>query len=559
MSRAPLAVLAGLLLAAAAAAQAPYLFLGKNRAAWSKDLADKDASVRRSAAFALGKLGANADADLNRLLALTRADPDAGARAAAAVAVGEIAADLKDGARTYASAALPVLRQALKEDADARVRRGAVYALGAFGPAMAPAVEDVRAALKDRSAGVRQNAAWALGRLGKDAPRDVVDDLATALQDKAALVRRDAATALGEIGLPGARGGVGPLIELVEGEYRLWQEKAPQADQVVLRTALEKLVNLVEEKDRGRSGAIVPLLRDEDPDTSRLAALVLANMGGPDALLAISVLRRVLNEDEPRNQETAAAVLARFGKDAAPAVRDLAAALSDRKRSPGTRRNAALALAAMQKEAEPAVPALLEVLRDRDPRNAELRTYAAEALMWVPYPGNRAAMDEMVKVLKDTRDDLNVRLRCVWATRSVRPLTQHGAQDALVEVLDEPGEQNKIIPYEAARSLALVLGEGAPPKALGPLLRMLEDPNLFVYKGTSARATDVGGESRGPGSETQVQRGGKGNYMAAEALGAMRGTAKTPQIVAALKRATMDEDKRLREAAAQALKDIGAD
>jgi hypothetical protein len=88
---------------------------------------------------------------------------------------------------------------------------------------------------------------------------------------------------------------------------------------------------------------------------------------------------------------------------------------------------------------------------------------------------------------------------------------------------------------------------------------MLEDPNLFVYKGTSARATDVGGESKGPGSETQVQRGGKGNYMAAEALGAMKGTAKTPQIVAALKRATMDEDKRLREAAAQALKDIGAE
>jgi HEAT repeat protein len=564
MLRALLASLAALLLATATPAQAPFTFLEKNRVAWARDLTSPDASARRSAAFALGKLGANADAELGKLLDRVSKDPDAGVRAAAAAAVGDIALDLKAGAGLAMrdNNALPRLTQALKNDADARVRRGAVYAIGAFGTTAAPALADIRNALKDQSPAVRQNAAWALGRLGKDVPRDAVEDLATALRDQAPLVRRDAATALGDIGLPAAKPGVVPLIELIGTEH----QAGSSGDQVVLRTALEKLVNLVGPEHQSRSGVIKPLLLDEDPvtkqkqdpDTQRLAALVLGNMGGPDAKAALAVLCRVLRKDEPRNEETAAAILGNLGKDAADAVGDLADAL-DAKRTPGTRRNAALALGKIGPDAARAVPNLVGILKDRGPNNAELRKYAAEALMQINYPANREAMPELIKVLRDRSDDLQVRLRCLWALRMVKPLTEHGAQDALVEALDEPGEMNKIIRYEAARSLAILLQTDAPLKAIGPLLQMLEDPNLFVYKGASAKATDVGGENKGPESQAQEMRGGKGNYMAAEALGAMQFRAKRDDVIAALRKAAMDPDEPLSKAAKQALKEIGAD
>jgi HEAT repeat protein len=571
MLRALLASLAALLLATATPAQAPFTFLEKDRRAWARDLTSPDASARRSAAFALGKLGANADAELGKLLALVLKDPDAGVRAAAATAVGDIAFDLKAGAGLAMKDknALPILTQALKNDADARVRRGAVYAIGAFGTAAAPALADVRGALHDRAApAVRQNAAWALGRLGKDAPREAVEELANALQDQAPLVRRDAATALGEIGLPGAKPGVVKLIDLVGSEHQL----GSNGDQVVLRTALETLVNLVGEEHRPKAGVIKPLVLDkdpvtgqvQDPDTQRLAALVLGNMGGPDAVAALAVLSRVLNDPDPRNQETAAAILGNLGKDAAPAVGELAEILVDPKRTPGTRRNAALALRAIGPDAARAVPALVAVLKDRN-GNAEVRKYVAEALMQINYPANREAIPELIKVLRDRSDDLQVRLRALWAVRMVKPLTELGALEALEEALDEPGQQNKIIRYEAGHSLAKLLQTEATPRVVKPLLEMLEDPDLFIYKGASAKAQDVGGEKKGPESQAQEQRGGKGNFMAAEALGALQNgkalqdKGKRDDVIAALRKAANDPDEPLSKAAKQALKEIGAD
>ena len=58
------------------------------------------------------------------------------------------------------------LRKMLKEEKDARARRSAACAVGNFGPDAADAVPDLVTALGHKDALVRQNVAWALGRIG---------------------------------------------------------------------------------------------------------------------------------------------------------------------------------------------------------------------------------------------------------------------------------------------------------------------------------------------------------------------------------------------------------
>src|SRR5205807_1642508 len=129
-----------------------------------------------------------------------------------------------------------------RNDPSPNVRRSAAYALGAFGPQAAPALPALRKALGRRGgaaredaawAGVRQNAAWAIGRLGK-AGGDGAEDVGRLLTDKDALVRRDAAGALGALGKQAGQAGVRPLLALFKTER----------DEVVRKAALDALSGL---------------------------------------------------------------------------------------------------------------------------------------------------------------------------------------------------------------------------------------------------------------------------------------------------------------------------
>jgi hypothetical protein len=71
------------------------LFLGKSAEAWRKDLSDADASVRRSAAFALGRMGEEARGAVPHLVRRLQEDTDAGVRDMAASAIGDIARSIK--------------------------------------------------------------------------------------------------------------------------------------------------------------------------------------------------------------------------------------------------------------------------------------------------------------------------------------------------------------------------------------------------------------------------------------------------------------------------------
>src|SRR5262249_24080218 len=104
-------------------------FLGKPLKAWLNDLDSDDGTVRRNAAFALGRMGEGAAGEVKRLVHMLQRDQDTRVKEAAAFALGEIGIA---GLDTFAD--LPEeLVDRLSREKDALVRRSIVVALGSLG------------------------------------------------------------------------------------------------------------------------------------------------------------------------------------------------------------------------------------------------------------------------------------------------------------------------------------------------------------------------------------------------------------------------------------------
>ncbi len=543
-----LALLSSLLASRACFSQ-PDSFLGRSHNQWLADLRSKQPAQRRSAAFALGRMGAASLDAVGLLQDRLASDPDTGVREMAAMAVGDIVSALRSTGRILDAEVVVALQKALEGDQQARVRRAAAYALGCFGRDGAPAaVESLKKALKSENASVRQNAAWALGQLGEVGPTGV-QQLAALLADPDPLVRRDTATALAALGKKAAASSVPRLLAMLAHEH----------DGVVRNTVLDALVRLAGPENRGEpSDALVELLKDSDPQTRNAAALALAAIGGPRALSAVPVLQQALHDEDPHVQELAAAALSSLGPDAAPAVVDLARILKDA-RDPATRRNAAVALGLIGREIgpaiKPAVPVLVEALERNQPR--AVRQHAAEALAQIHFPQNEEAVPALVRAI-DRDPDILVRQRCIWALFNFRDLEKYNTREVLTRVLDEKGYQHALVRYDAARLLANVLSSDAPDKVADVLLEMLNNKTLRVFNGTDARVRGAGNEAEGAQAGLEANLGGDARFMAAEALGWLGDKAAGRRdVVAALKAASADRDLRLRQTARQALKAIG--
>jgi HEAT repeat protein len=333
---------------------------------------------------------------------------------------------------------------------------------------------------------------------------------------------------------------VRPLLALIQNE----------PDEVVKRNALEKLVSLVGPEDAAVAAQVKPLLQNDDPDTVRLAAYVLANIGGASAIPALPVLRDALKDEDPEAQELAAAGLAAVGPEAAPAIPELARALAEAK-SAAVRRNSALALGKIGPNARAAVPALGRAL---DPKEEfAVRMQAAEALHHISYPGNEQAIPAILDVIQKDAD-ARVRHRCVWALFDVRDVERHGIVAPLAKVLEETEPTTVFVRYDAARLLAFRLRERAPDKVVDTLLDMLKNRDLIVFRGTDAKVVGAGSEASAGQSAVRENQGGDGRYMAAEAIQHLGAKAKSRKdVMDALKAATTDSDKMLRDAAQKAL------
>jgi HEAT repeat protein len=519
-------------------------FLGKRLPEWLSGLDNRDAAVRRSSAFALGKMGADGYRAVPGLVKRLGQDQDAGVREAAAAALGDVAAATRGGGRALYGDAGAALEKALS-DADPRVKRSAAYALGCFGTNAGAASTALKKALKDGSPTVRRNAAWALGRLGPAADADAVTDLCDLLTDPEGAVRRDASGALGALGRPKGLAGVAPLLRLAKSEK----------ETVVLKTALDALAKLAGPDHRDGVSALTPLLSNEDPEVARAAAFVMGNVGGEPAVAALPVLRQALRDDDPLVQGLAAAALAGIGPEAEPAVLDLAAAISDG-RDAVVRRNAAIALGHLKEKAKPAVPALVKALKPPTP--TEVRQYAAEALAHMRYPANEEAIPAALEAIRKDSDP-TVRQRCVWALFALKDLERFGADKVLAEVLETKDESGVMVRYDSARCLAFAMGPRAPARTADVLLHMLRNRDLLVYNRTDAKVEGSGSEATRGQSGVAQNLGGDARFMAAEALGWLKASAaKRKDVIDALKEAAKDKDEKLRDKAEKALKELGA-
>lgn len=527
------------------------VFLGQSRNQWITDLSNPKPAVRRSAAFALGRM---TGPDTFRfvffpLLERFQKDDDASVREMAATALGNVVQPLTTSNRVLApenlSDVLGALQKGLTEDKEPRVKRASAFALGCLGRSALPAAANLKTALKDANASVRQNAAWALGQIGKEAG-ETVGGLVDLLGDANALVRRDAAGALGAMqGAAGADDAVAPLLQVL----------AKDKDEVVRKTTLESLARLAgpKHKDAPTAG-LERLLEDREPETQLNAALVLAQIGGPKALPAIEALRKALKDKDASTTALASAALGRLGPDAAPAVVDLANALKG-SADETTRRNAALALAAIGERAKPAVPVLAEALDAKVP--VQVRQHAAEALARLEFPTNEAALSAVVKAIATDTDPLT-RQRSVWALFKLPDLDRDNAKSVLTKVLDETSMEHALVRYDAARLLANKLEANAPDRTPDVLLEMLQNKTLKVYNKTET--TVEGGRSEAGVGRSGIEQnlGGDARYMPAEALGWLMDKArKRKDVISALKEAAKEPDPRLRDAAKKSLEVLG--
>ncbi len=562
-----LLVLLALLVPACVPANAQSaFFLSRGLGEWLGELESaKRPASRRSAAFALGRMGSIAGMAIPELARRISDDPDAGVRDMSAAALGDIVLSMRHFAldEQWKKAGAPLMA-ALGHD-DPRVRRSAAYALGTFGSVAALSAKPLKKALRDSNASVRQNAAWALGRIGAAADGPMVADLCDLLGDANALVRRDAAAALKTIGEKADavlfKRAVKPLLEMVNKER----------DEVARNAALETLATRTGPEHADLAGDVYPLLESKDPNTVRNAAFVLGNMGGEPARRALPELQKALRDPDPAVQELAAASLSHAGKEAIPAIDDLARLLTVSV-EPKVRVNCALALAQMGGEiaaaVRSAVPALADALKatvrpgDDPYRKHEydkVRIYAAEALSRIRPPHNEAAM---AAVREAIRSDSNkhVRHRCVWATFNMEEeaMKRFDLITVLSAVLEETSPDTQLVRYDAARWLACCLKARAPDKVCDVLLDMLGNTDLLVFKGSDAAITSTTDESKSGGSKVSEKAEGDGRHMAAEAMGWLGDKAKKNKaIVAALQKAAKSDEPRLKEEARKSLKALG--
>jgi HEAT repeat protein len=488
-------------------AQGPQ-YLGKSLDAWAKELDSKDPVSRRSAAFALGKMGGRAGDYLAPLLKLLREDAVASVRQAAAHAVGEI------GKRNFRATdnpdLLPTLQDALAKDVDPLVRRSAAVALGNLGSDAKKSQAALERALTDASPEVRQNAAWALGRTGVDSTRA----LKQAMTDPDPLMLREAARSLGLLG-DKAHAALPELLACCR-----------HADVEVRKAALQALVGLVGPDDKSAYEPLRHVLADQDREVRNNAALALGNVGGERAGAAVPVLLEALAQKDDRNlRRQAAAALGNIGPSAKAALEPLRQALRDS--DPELRRNAAIGLGGLEKEAEPAYKDLLQlVAKENEPEQVRVQSAVALSKIGKAFVGaGQVALPEqaaptLIAVVKDFTSPPEVRLRSLWALRPLNERLKNypALFDALDDILgEEKTRDNRMLRYDAAFLLGVFKRGDVSDKVLDVLNEFLCDDTVQRYKGVDPKVRPLKENRLKPGAP--VEKGqGDGRVMAVVAL-----------------------------------------
>lgn len=558
-------------------ARADDAFLSKDLAKWRDQLqSGRSAELRRSAAFALSQFGPQAQQTIPDLFRAVSNDQEGAVRAMSAWAIGEILVGLPP---EYLAVVWtkhgPRLLQHWVHETHAGARRDMLHAIGAMGESAGAALELVCRASADPNASIRQNAVWAMGRIGRD--RATLARLCERLHDSEALVRRDAASALRTLA---SRWGTQPVRPAVAV---LLAQLPRESDEIVLRVMLDCVARLASETDRERASVLHPLLRHANPDLRGAASLALAGFGGEPSRAALPVLQTMLRQDSLDGQIAAAAALDRMGAEALDAAADLVQLLRG-SNSQELRCHCAIALGAIGEDlarrnaaddrrkalAEVALPALMAAarpsqgpgillvsLKSASP-TSELRDYALEAIARIGQPHNQAAHPLVKELLTSTATPPDTRQRALWILFNCPDLDRLGFHDILRTTLQSTDPGEKRLRYDAARLLAWSCREQCPPRVGDILAEMLRDSSLREYAGASARIEVLSAESRKSLPRVAPESGGDARHLAIVAMGWLGSRAADhAQVIEALKQASRDGDPALRQQALDRLRSIG--
>jgi len=301
-------------------------------------------------------------------------DTDSKVRRAAAASLGQM--------RSEATSAIPILVDLLRKDTDLFVRQGAKLALASIGPA---AVTPVIELLKDNDWFVRWSAVVILGNIGVEAAIAIpaITDL---FKEKGRPIPFDAVWALSLIGSPAA---IGLLIDLLNDGQ----------DNVRVQAAMG--LGRLGAKAMAAIPSLVGLLKEKALDIRWAAVTALADIGGPEAQVAVAALMELVNEGDGLIRRAAAFSVWRIApksSEAVAAVAALADLLMDKELR--IRGAAASSLRAIGPEARPAIQALTQSLKDEF---WQVQLFAAEALGSIG-PEANAAIPVLKELLEDKQD-----------------------------------------------------------------------------------------------------------------------------------------------------------
>lgn len=474
--------------------QAQEKFLGKTVDGWGAQLKNADAKQRRSAAFALGKMGGRSIGVVPAMKQTYAQEKDAKVRDAIVFALGEICRD-EPAIRTDGDLEALFLNAIL--DADPHLRRSAAYALGCLRTKSAATRNALDKALGDQEPMVRQNAAFALAQFAESA----IPSLKKALVDNDSLVKRDAASVVGQ-------------MEDGDKARELLNELLPLCrdnNSEVRRAALNVLVRIVDRSDKAAIPSLKWALEDRDIDNKRNAALALSNIGGEETAVALPVLLETAKNGDADLRRQALMALRNLGPAAASAVPELVRYLNEDP-DPKMRENAAIALQGIGKGAEPAIPSLIAKIQDKS-EDQKVRIECAMAMNRIgPIPSAAKVAPTLLEVLGDPRHDAKVRERVMW---SLRPHggnlnKMNGTFETFAKVCKEQVTfENKMLRYDSAYMLGMIWQQQAPDQALDVLLEFLRDDKVKVYVGT--QVTVGGGGVEGPKGKGSAKEEGKGD------------------------------------------------
>ena len=202
------------------------------------------------------------------------------------------------------------------EHGQREARHRAANALGSLGPAAAPAVPALRAALTDANHEVRWCAIDALGRLGV-AAKPAVPNLAARLVDlDDKYSRRLAARALGQLG-PAASDGKVVLLGVLGGEDR---QQAVEAALAVWRIAADPCA----------VSALTELVADSDDEVAFAACVALSKVG-PDGHVGADGIKSLIADLARQDQDVRRAAAQWLGSLGLPALEPLVAKLNSAK------------------------------------------------------------------------------------------------------------------------------------------------------------------------------------------------------------------------------------